>query len=389
MSGNSGQTFRIGVIAERNRSYGRRICEGVASHALERGGWILEMLDDGSLERIPSCDAYIARVVNRGILAALKRTKRPVVDVYGAFQSAGVVRVDCDHESVGRMAAEYFLGHRFANFAYCGYDGSPFSDSRFKAFSNRLAAEGCGCIGYDTPKSAVDDFGSRILRREMLDRAKDAAQLRAFAKSLPSRVAVFCSHDLRAYHFAKAVAETGRSVPDDVAILGCDNDALVCAFSPIPLSSIDPDAFEVGRKAAEAVDKLLSGEKSGPVLVQPKGVVERASTEVYPLDPPWISDALVFIRRNFRRNISASDVYSHVGLSHTPIDKAFKEVLGSSVHKEIMRAKLAEAARMLSSGEASVGVVSKKCGFPSQEHFWYAFKRRFGVSPSEYAESGG
>ena len=118
-------------------------------------------------------------------------------------------------------------------------------------------------------------------------------------------------------------------------------------------------------------------------------IVERKSTEVYPLDPPWLSDALVYIHRHYADNLSASDVYAHLGLSHTPVDRAFKRTLGTSVHQEVLRVKLEEAARLLrGGGAASVGEVAKRCGFARQEHFWHAFKRRFGVSPSLYAAKG-
>ncbi len=382
--------MRIGVIADRIRSYGRALCEGVAAYALERGDWALDLLDSDRPVGLRGYDAFVARIVSPEMLDRLLRTNRPIVDVYCALPRGSFAGVDCDHETVGRMAAEYFIDHRFSRFAYCGYDGVPFSDMRFEAFAARLASDGYECLRYESPKSAVDFFNGRLLRREDLSATPDMRRLRSFAAKLPKSTAVLCSHDLRAYHFAAAVASVGRSVPDDIAILGCDNDTLVCAFSPVPLSSIDPNAFEVGRRAAALLDDILSGGAPGQFeKVAPLRVVERKSTEVYPLDPPWLSDALVYIHRHYADNLSASDVYAHLGLSHTPVDRAFKRTLGTSVHQEVLRVKLEEAARLLrGGGAASVGEVAKRCGFARQEHFWHAFKRRFGVSPSLYAAKG-
>ena len=379
--------MKIAVVADRNRSYGRALCEGVASYALERTDWTLGLLDSDRPVGLKGYDAVVARIVSSEMLASLRRTNLPIVDVYCALPRGEAAGVDCDHRAVGRMAAEYFLDHRFTSFAYCGYDGVPFSDARYEAFAERLASDGYECLRYDSPKSVVDFFTGRLLRREDLSDTPDMRRLKSFAAKLPKSTAVFCSHDLRAYHFAAAVAAVGRSVPDDIAILGCDNDTLVCAFSPVPLSSIDPNAFEVGYGAAAMLDSMLSGGLHTQFeTVAPRGVVERKSTEVYPLDPPWLSDALVYIHRHYSDNLSASDVYAHLGLSHTPIDKAFKDSLGISVHQEILRVKVEEAARLLRDGEAtSVGEVARRCGFARQEHFWHAFKRRFGMSPSLYA----
>lgn len=383
--------MRVGVVADRNRSYGRALCEGVAAYALERGDWTLGLLDSDRPVGLKGYDAFVARIVSPEMLARLRRTNRPIVDVYCAMPHGSVAGVDSDHEAVGRMAAEYFIDHRFSSFAYCGYDGVPFSDARCRAFAARLASDGYECLRYESPKAAVDFFNGRLLRREDLSDTPDMRSLRTFAAKLPKSTAVFCSHDLRAYHFAAAAAAAGRAVPDDIAILGCDNDTLVCAFSPVPLSSIDPDAFEVGRRAAARLDDILSGGASVRFeKVAPLRVVERKSTEVYPLDPPWLSDALVYIHRHYSDNLAAGDVYAHLGLSHTPVDRAFKKALGTSVHQEILRVKLEKAARILKDDAAvSVGEVAKRCGFARQEHFWHAFKGRFGVSPSLYAAKGG
>jgi len=379
--------MRIGVVADRSRSYSRALCEGVASYALERTDWTLGMLDSDRPVGLKGCDAVIARIVSSEMFARLRRTNLPIVDVYCALPRGAAAGVDSDHGAVGRMAAEHFIDHRFASFAYCGYDGVPFSDARCEAFAARLASDGYACLRYDSPRTAVDFFNGRLLRREDFSDTPDMRRLKSFAAKLPKSTAVFCSHDLRAYHFAVAVAAVGRSVPDDIAILGCDNDTLVCAVSPVPLSSIDPNAFEVGHRAAAILDSMLSGGAPAQFeTVAPTRVVERRSTEVYPLDPPWLSDALVYIHRHYSDNLAASDVYSHLGLSHTPVDKAFRDSLGTSVYQEILRVKIEAAARLLRDGEAaSVGDVARQCGFARPEHFWHAFKRRFGMAPSLYA----
>ena len=217
----------------------------------------------------------------------------------------------------------------------------------------------------------------------------DYRQMLAWVRKLPKPVAVFCSHDLRAYQLAQTCRRAGIDVPREVAILGVDNDIIISSFSTPMLSSIDPDAVTVGRTAAETLAYMLETPGAEPrhVFVPPKGVVVRPSSEVYPLNPPWLSEALVFISHNIGRNLTSADVARHLGMSHTPVDRAFRSVLGTSVQKEIVRVRLEMAARLLQTTTLSVGEVAKRAGFTRSEYFCSCFRAKFGVKPSEYRRS--
>ncbi len=380
---------KIGLVLELGRAYGRRLCEGVASEALKRGWELVALTPDDVLRGKVDVDAFIARVCDRRTENALKELGKPVVDVYAGVNGADFPSVDADHAAVGVLAAEHFLEHRFSTFAYCGYDGAAFSDIRRDAFVERLARDNLSCICYRTPAAACTDFTSKILRNERLRMGPDKRQMMDWVLGLPKPVAVFCSHDLRAYQLAQTCRMAGISVPREVAILGVDDDVIVCSFSSPMLSSIDPDAFEIGRKAAELLSEMLRSPSDRPrrLTVEPKGVVMRLSTEVYPLDPPWLSDALVFISKNVGRNLTSADVGRHLGLSHTPIDRAFREVMGTSVQKEISRVRLSRAAELLATTSLSIGEVARSVGFSSIEYFCSCFRTRFGQTPSRFRDA--
>lgn len=334
----------------------------------------------------PSFDAYIVRVTDPKMARLLLATGKPVVDVYGAFDFPAIHQVDADHSRIGRLAALHFLDRRFRSFAFCGCDGAPFSDRRLDAYRASLAERGFGCLQYNTPPETQRlIFGQR---KEKLVQWLDKASLSDWVRSLPKPVAVFCSHDLRAYQLSQVCHEEGFSVPGEVAILGVDNDSLVCAFSASDLSSIDPDSFEIGRRAAILLEGILDGGVKGRRVerVPPKGLVVRASTETFPVEPRWLSEALLFISRNVARGLTASDVYAAVALSHTTVDKAFRHELGTSVKQTILNVRLQEARRLLTTTDRSVVDIARASGFSRDDYFCNVFKKAVGVTPGDYRQ---
>ena len=180
------------------------------------------------------------------------------------------------------------------------------------------------------------------------------------------------------------------TVPDDVAIIGVDDDPIYCMFSTPRLSSIDPDASTIGKSAACALALMMSdgGAASSPpeIIVPPRGIVERASTNTYPHAPPWFSDALAFISENISSGLSASDVFRHVGFSRTLVERAFRECLSSSVQKQIAAARIAEAKRLLESTSRPVKEIAVLSGFSTLEYLSHSFAAATGLSPTEWRE---
>ena len=388
--------FRIGVLVERQRAYGRRLCEGAASFACECPDVSLGMLEWSDLENpreLSGYDAFIVRVLDDGMERALRRAHRPVVDVFFGKSRPGFGVADIDNEEVGRIAAEHFISRGFREYAYCGYNGINFSDVRRKSFSRRAEEAGFPCDAFGAGDSDVMDFGDNVVRGERYaPRAAEARSMRNWLRRLPKPVAVFCSHDLRAHQVLMLCRELGLSVPQEVAILGVDDDAILCGFTLPTLSSIDPNAFETGRQAvriALAMSQDPMARRSPPkVRIKPLRLVVRESTEVYPVDPPWLAEALVYICRNAAHGITAADVLAQVGLSHTTVGATFRRKLGVSVQELLMRKRLEEACRLLRSG-LSVTDVARKSGFSSVQYFCRAFAAVHKLTPSAWQAANG
>ena len=382
----------IGILIERQRSYGRRLCEGIIRYARERTDWTLRIVDFADIDRLSrhtNIDGYIARVMNDRAEEALRSTGKPVVDVFFERRREGFAAADQNARLVGQIAARHFIEHRFTRFAFCGYNGRSYSDRRKDAFIRCLKLNHFDCAVYRTPSCALKDFDNSVVLQERFSTASDHRALETWIAKLEKPVAVFCSHDMRAYHLAEVCRKTGIRIPDEVAILGADDDELVCHFADPPLSSIDQNAAGIGYAAAQTLQKMFDnpGTVPPPVLVKPNGLAERGSTRIYPVEPPWLSDALVYIRRNIACNITASDVHAAVGKSHTIVDAAFRKAFGTSVQKTIMQTRLEEAKRLVADTDIPFVRVAELSGFSTVQYFHSSFSAAFGKTPAEYRKS--
>jgi len=382
---------KIGILIERQRGYGRRLCEGVVRFACERNDWSLKFIEFSELRqdiRRNKYDGFIARVMNDGIAKAIASVGKPVVDVFVEKSVPGFAATDQNALVVGQMAARHFIEHHFANFAFCGYNGRSYSDGRRHGFVRSLELNHFKCSVYSTPRIALKDFEDSVVMHERFGMPSDAVRLLKWLRGLPKPVAIFCAHDMRAYQVSEICRANGISVPGDVAILGVDNDELVCQFTDPPISSIDQNPVGIGYAAAELLQKMFDepGIVPPPIRVKPLKLVERGSTRIYPLSPPWLSDALVFIRANITKNITAADVYAHVGKSHTLVDRAFRQQLSTTVQKEISKTRLAEAKRLVKTTSMPLKSIAKVSGFSTLQYFSTSFAKAFGSSPSSFRE---
>lgn len=380
----------IGILIERERAFSRDLCSGIIHHAQECKDWSLTMLDfESSIN--PSIagkfDGFIIRAINQKIVDTFAATKKPVIDLFEKMTASPFVRVMQNPTKIGQMAARHFLQHHFTSFGFFGHEGAAYSDMRRDAFLECLRLHRKKCFVYKTPKSAMLNFESAVLLKEKYDAGDEKRSIVNFIKKIPKPIAVFCSHDLRAHQLITACRETGVNVPSEIAILGVDDDKMLCTFSSPSISSINPNAYGIGRKAAQTLSKMMNGEQVEPIIrVNPGQIVTRASTEIFTLNPPWVSDALVFITKNVHRGISASDVYSHVNRSHTVVDQAFREALDSTVAKEIAGARLREAHRLVVSTDLPFSAVFKLSGFSSIQYFTRSFTAAYGKSPMKVRE---
>ena len=384
---------KIAVIVERSNSYARRYIEGVAAFASAHEKWQIELFDPSASMRIPidRFDGFICRIADRRFGKHLARLRRPVVESLGTNEFMGFVTVRSDITAVSRLASDHFLQRRHSNFAYCGFDGQLYSELRMRSFSEFVRNAGFTARVYEATRTIKQRFSHLSQLKSPLE-IPDARTLRAWLEKLPKPSALFCCNDRRAFQVLNVCRAADIRVPQDIAILGVDDDPVFCAFSSPRLSSIDPDAHGVGYGAATTLAGMLGEpgfrmvKPDSIISFPPKGVIARTSTAAFPVEPEWLSDALVFIRQHVSDNISASDVFAFSNRSHATVDAAFRQHLGTSVQKEIANARLESAKQLLSTSSLSMKEISQLSGFSSPEYFCRCFTASFGISPTDYRQ---
>ena len=384
---------RIAVAVERSTLYGRNILRGFAEIAGNHPEWDLSLLDPRRTTAVAArggaFDAWVCRIPDDRAATALARTGQPVVDLATPHEHSAFATVATDAKAIGRLAAEHLLARRYPTFAFCGYPGIAFSDRRRNAFTACLATNGFSCTEYRPPKKAVRHFGADYRLGDRLVETPDAAALRAWLRSLPKPVAIFCCDDLRATQLSRVCQSTGCSVPRDVAVLGVDDDPLQCLFVSPRLSSIDSDSVEVGRAAARALVQMLAAPGAAPphISVAPRGVASRASTDCWPGAPDWLPGLLAWIAENAGENLSACDVFRRAGRSRTLVERVFREKLGTTVQRKIAEARIETAKRLLAETARPLTEIARDSGFSSAGYFSRTFSAATGLAPTAWREA--
>ena len=208
----------------------------------------------------------------------------------------------------------------------------------------------------------------------------------AWLQTLEMPVGVMACNDVRARHVLEACHSLGVRVPEDVAVIGVDNDELVCELSDPPLSSIEQGMRRLGYQAAALLDQLMQG-KDAPqtqFVVAPEGVVARRSTDTLAVSNAEVALAARFIREHACDGLSIGDLTAMVGLSRSTIERKFKAITGRTIHAEIERVRLERARTLLAETDLPMKQVAAQAGFKYIQYMATLFRRRLKQTPREY-----
>lgn len=284
-----------------------------------------------------------------------------------------------DRAAAGRLAAEHFAARGFRNVAYVGFDPTdPGADSHRMYLAFRQRAEALG-MAFHVKSLVVRDVDVQP------GYTKRIAALADWLKTLPSPVGVFSYDDMMATRILLACAKAGLTVPEEVALLGYGN-SVQCELTPVGLSSVDPADDERTRTALQLLHRLMAGAPAPktPVMVPPRGVVERRSTDVLAVADRAVARALRFIWDHFEQNLSIEDIAKAVGLSRRALERGFRRHLDCSVHAELARKRVEELRRLLLSSDASLADLAPRAGFFTLANAHKSFRRAYGISPHQY-----
>jgi len=372
----------VALLIETSNSYARGLLEGIIAYVRTHDAWSIWLPEQRRGEAPPEWirgwqgDGIIARIETEEIARILRKTRLPVVDVSAARPLTSVPWVETDDTAIAKMAVEHLAERGFRRLAFVGDGRFNWSRFREQAFAAACEAAGLSCV------IAPETWPSTGLKPQKPKSQTFQEWLRTAEKPL----GLFCCYDIKAQQVLDVCRTLNIAVPEQVAVLGVDNDPILCNLCTPPLSSVIPDAYRTGYTAAELLERMLHGEAVPPQphLIPPLGIETRQSTDTLAIEDPVIVQALRFIRERAREGIDVSDVLKVVPLSRRVFESRFQQIVGRTPHQEILRVRLARVQQLLSDTDLSLSEIAARTGFEHPEYLSVAFKRELGVSPSAY-----
>lgn len=387
MQKNKKNPHKVLVALWMNGMPGRTHLTGVFRYANKRG-WNIHILQNTS-ELTPEIvrgaesdmtDGFIIgiRPDNKSVVRMIGQSRVPVVsiDIPEYCHRPNSVLVRNDDKAIGALGAQHFLS--LGNFNSFGFvpdlRNRVWSNDRLTGFSEQLAKY----------RRVTDVFASPLQDSDA-DRAADRTALVQWLKNLPKPASVMVAWDTRAMDVMNACRSAHLKIPEQIAILGVDDDELLCENASPPLSSIKPDFNDVGFRAAEALEALMNRRPSQSVIFcDPIGVTERESTKSISPAVHLVNRALAFIKANACKGARTSDVVEHLGVSRRLADLRFHEIQGRSIGAALEERRLSEVKRLLSSTSRSVRQIAITCGYANPNRLSHVFTQRYGISMRDW-----
>ena len=373
---------RVLFLIETSTSYGRDLLSGASRYAHERNEWDFIVVPRGITEMPETVinwhgDGVIARTSDKRAHDFIKRRiKCPVVELYSVVKT----EIYCDERAIVRMALDHFEEHCFENVGFFSIGQTRWIVERERHFKEEAIARGFSPHIF-IEKTARKDPTWYPIWNEKYDPA-----LRAWLEELPKPIAIFTANDHQAVHLINGCNNLGYRIPEEIAVLGINNDTLLCDIISPTLSSIDQNAREVGYEGARLLDMKMNGidctgyEKG----LLPVRVVTRESTDVFAMKNPDVNRALHFIREFATTGIRVTDVLHEVNLTSRTLERYFKESLGHTPEREILMTKLRHASWLLVTSNLPNHRIAELSGFSNDRYFCYLFKKEKGMTPQRY-----
>jgi LacI family transcriptional regulator len=377
-------TPRVALLVETSREYGRGLLRGIIRYQRKHGPWSITFQPHGLAEPPPAWldtwkgDGIIARINDTATASALMRLKLPLIDLRASLPGLNLPIVGIDNRLVVRLAVEHFLERGFRHFAFCGtpYGQHVYQDERSDRFAAELKERGFGCEVYQHPKSR------RGAEQEL-------RHLTRWLAGLPRPCALMTCHDDRGQQVLDACLRAGFAVPDEIAVLGVDNDEFLCHLTTPPMSSIDVDPEQIGHEAAALLDQMMRGRKPSrqPRFFPPRRIIERQSTSIIAVEDRHVASTARRIRDGACSALSVDEVLRDVPLSRSAAYRRFRQQLGRSPKQELMRLRIARAKELLEDTDLSIGEISTRIGYEEPKYFIHVFRKQTGTTPLRHRKS--
>jgi LacI family transcriptional regulator len=372
----------VALLIETSGSYGRGLLRGVAKYNRAHGGWSTYFHPHGLGDPPPAWltnwhgDGILVRIDTPEIADVVLHSGVPVVNLRGTISGLPFPYVGPDHDQIATIAAEHLLERGLKHFAFCGKAAGihPGLDERGITFAQLVQKAGWTCDVFPTALGTPDAWEA------------EQERLAQWLNSLVKPVGVMAANDERGLQVLDACRRCGAIVPDEVAVIGVDNDEHLCDLSIPPLTSVDVNAEQIGYTAAELLDQMMKGRKSSfkPQKLAPRGVVTRLSTDTIASEDDEVNQAIRFIREQACTGLRVLDVLTHMGMSRASLQQRMKKVVGRTIHEEIERMRLSRVRELLVNSDMTIKQVARGTGFSSVQYMTRVFRNALGETPARF-----
>lgn len=376
------RTRKILLLIESARAFEQGLLKGIAEYSRLQGPWTfyrnIPRVSGGRQFTLPqirklNVDGIIVR--EQDITKQLLTLNIPTIVSPYRKPFEGLPNIVTNDLAIGKMAAQHLLDRGFKNFAFFGLDKKFYwSQNRYDSFTKALSKNANSISVYTKKDSSSGNSNN------------EQQKIAQWLKTLPKPVAIMAANDDRSYNLYEAIKLAKLKVPETVAIIGVGNDEIVCGLNAPPLSSIALNTHTAGYKAAQMLDKMITGKKlkTANIIVEPLNVIERHSTDVLAIEDEDVVAAIRFIRSHCNEMIQVDDVAQAAQLSRRQLYNRFKNAIGRSIYQEIRRVKMNRAAKMLAETNLSVSQIAKELGFIDQKNISRCFSQEKNMTMLAY-----
>lgn len=376
----------VALFIETSNAYARGILRGVRDFLSKKPDWSIFLAEHSRHETNHSLpenwggDGIIARIETEMTASLIRKMKLPTVDVSAARLITKIPWVETDDESIANLAVDHLTSCGLRNLAFFGDPAYNWSKWRCEFFQTTCRERGLNCQVYNLQSRA----------KPQVQWYKEWGRIYEWLNGLPKPVGILACYDACGHQLLEICRYYGVLVPDEVAVIGVDDDDLLCDLSYPPLTSIALNTRQTGYLAASLLDRMMAGEKleEQKYSIKPLGVKKRVSTDLVAVRDSYVSQVVAFIREHYMEKIRVEDLIKKVPISRRVLEMRFRQSLNRTPHEELVRVRIEHVKKRLADTDDKLTSIAEEIGFTHPEYLSVFFKKETGMTPSEYRNQG-
>lgn len=377
---------RLIILSDFTESFPHKLLKGIIEYSKGREPWIVCRMPPSFKEKEGiegvirwalkwNADAIIGQFSQNDDIGLFKKNGIIVLAQDYEIMFENIPNITSEYFLTGSIAADFFLGRGFRNFAFFGYENSIWSHERGKGFLQRIESTG--------NNNSINIWEKQSLKSIW---HYDQATIGEWINTLPKPLALFACDDTQANKILETCRIMKISVPNEISVLGVDNDEITCSLSYPTLSSIDLNIVKAGYDCAQLIDSM-NGDPDAEfhdIIISTSSIINRQSTDIYSTDDPYVKKALNFIHNNIYRNINVEDVLVEVPVSRRLLETKFRIATDSSIYQYIKKMRVEKFAELLITSDIPINIIANRLDYHEHKNMSRIFKSVKGCSPEEF-----